>query len=226
MKSEYLVIIPARGGSKRLPGKNILELNNKPLIAYSIEEALKCKKISKVVVTSDDDRILEISKKFGATTIKRPEKFATDTSSSFDAIKHAIKKIKKKYKYIVLLQPTSPLRQLKHIEEAIQLFEKKSANAVISVCEVEHPVQWTMSLDENLNMNNFVKNIDTRRSQEQKTHYRLNGSIYIIKTNKLLNKKTFFLTKNTYAYIMDKKYSIDIDDEFDFKLAECLVSIR
>lgn len=222
----FLAIIPARGGSKRLPRKNILDLNGKPLISWTIEAALKSKYITKTIVTSDDDEILDIAQKYGSDIIKRPADLASDTASSFDAIEHTILKQKEQYDYIILLQPTSPLRTHKHIDEAIELLLEKNADAVISVCEVEHPIQWTMSLDENLNMNNFVKNIDTRRSQDQKTHYRLNGSIYIIKTNKLLNKKTFFLTKKTYAYIMDKKYSIDIDDEFDFKLAECLVSIR
>ena len=106
----FLAIIPARGGSKRLPRKNILNLGGKPLIAYSIEAGLDSSYIDKVVVTSDDDEILTISKKYGAVTINRPDELASDTSTTFDAIKHTVDNCEK-YDYIVLLQPTSPLRK-------------------------------------------------------------------------------------------------------------------
>lgn len=222
--NKYLAVIPARGGSQRLPRKNILELNAKPLVCWSIEAALNSKKIDKVVVSSDDEEILKISRESGATVIQRPVKLATNTSSGFEAIKHAIEAFKEEYEYIVLLQPTSPLRNTKHIDDAITLLEEKNADAVISVCEVDHPVQWTMTLADDRNMSNFVKNIDTRRSQEQETHYRLNGAIYICKRAKLLVKKSFFLEKNIYAYLMDRKCSIDIDEKIDLLMAELLLN--
>ena len=222
LDQSFLAIIPARGGSKRLKNKNILNLAGKPTIAYSIEVALKSKYINSVVVTSDSDEILQVSKEYGANTIKRPKELAEDSTSSFDAIEHTIKSLEP-YEYIVLLQPTSPLRSLNDIDKAIELLKEKKADAVISFCEVDHPVQWTTSLNSTLKLDNFIDNINTKRSQEQKKYYRLNGAIYIVRTKKLLEEKTFFLKKNSYAYIMDKRNSIDIDDEIDFLVAQTIV---
>ena len=112
---KILAIIPARGGSKRLPRKNILNLARKPLIAYSIEAALKSKYITKTIVTSDDDEILNIANKYGSDTIKRPDHLASDTATSFDAIEHTILSQNENFDYIILLQPTSPLRTTKHL---------------------------------------------------------------------------------------------------------------
>ena len=123
----FLAIIPARGGSKRLPHKNVLKLAGKPLIAWSIDAGLQSQYIDKVIVTSDDDEILNIAKQFKGEVIKRPEELASDTATSFDAIKHTIENVEK-YDYIVLLQPTSPLRNFKHIDNAIKLLESKKAN--------------------------------------------------------------------------------------------------
>ena len=217
----FLAIIPARGGSKRLPRKNILKLGSKPLISWSIEAAKKSKYIDDVVVSSDDDEILRVAKQSGARLIKRPAKLASDTSSSFDAIAHALHCVEKRYDYIILLQPTSPLRDFNHIDEAIELLDKKDADAVVSVCEMSHSPLWSNTLDESLSMSEFLRDeVLNKRSQDLDTFYRLNGAIYICKTDKLLGAKSFFLKENIYAYIMDKKSSVDIDDEFDFKLAE------
>jgi len=151
----FLAIIPARGGSKRLPRKNILDLNGTPLIAYSIEAGLKSKYIDKVIVSSDDEEILKISKKYGALTLIRPDELAGDMATTFDAIAHTIENTKE-YDYIVLLQPTSPLRDEKHIDEAIELLEGKEANAVVSVCEMEHSPLWSNTLDSTLSMKGFL----------------------------------------------------------------------
>jgi len=222
----FLAVIPARGGSKRLPNKNILDLKGKPLIVWSIEAAKKSKYIDEIVVSSDSDKILEIAKKYSVTTIKRPDNLATDTASSVDVIKHVIYNIKEKYDYIVLLQPTSPLRNEKHIDEAIEELIKKNADAIISVCEIDHPVEWSNVLPENLSMENFISKENLKRSQDLPKRYRINGAIYICKTDKFLKENTFFLEKNIFAYIMDKKSSVDIDDEFDFKLAEFLMKYK
>lgn len=218
----FLAIIPARGGSKRLPRKNVLDLCGKPLIAYSIETGLKSKYINEVVVTSDDDEILAISEKFGSETIKRPDELASDTSTTFDAIKHAIDNLEK-YDYIVLLQPTSPLRDEKHIDEAIELLMKKEADAVVSVCEMEHSPMWSNTLDDSLSMKNFLTDeILNKRSQDLEKYYRLNGAIYICKTEKLLKAKSFFLKKNIFAYRMDRESSVDIDEEIDFRITQII----
>jgi CMP-N-acetylneuraminic acid synthetase len=220
----FLAIIPARGGSKRLPRKNLLDLNGKPLIAYSIEAGLKCEYIDKVIVSSDDDEILNISKKFGADTIIRPDKLASDTATSFDAIKHTIENVDK-YDYAVLLQSTSPLRTSSHIKEAIELLEKKNADAVVSVCEMEHSPLWSNTLDATLSMQGFLRDeVLNKRSQDLEKYYKLNGAIYICKVEKLLEQKSFFLKENIFAYIMDRDISVDIDNTLDFKITALLVT--
>ena len=220
----FLAIIPARGGSKRLPRKNILDLNGRPLIAWSIEAGLNSKYIDKVVVTSDDDEILTISKKYGAVTINRPDELASDTATTFGAIKHTVDNCEK-YDYIVLLQPTSPLRNEKHLDEAVELLESKKSNAVVSVCEMEHSPLWSNTLDESLSMAGFLKDEAlNKRSQDLEKYYRLNGAIYICKTEKLLEEKSFFLKENIFSYVMDRKSSVDIDEEIDFKIAEVILN--
>ena len=215
----FLAIILARGGSKRLPRKNILDLNGKPLIAYSIEAGLKSRYIDKVIVSSDDDEILSLSKKFGADIIKRPNELASDTATSFDAIKHTIEN-SNKYDYIVLLQPTSPLRNSTHIDEAIELLDSKNADAVVSVCEMEHSPLWSNTLDDSLSMCGFLRDeVLSKRSQDLEKYYRLNGAIYICKIDKLLEEESFFLKENIFAYVMDRESSIDIDEGIDFKIA-------
>lgn len=218
----FLAIILARGGSKRLPRKNILDLNGKPLIVWTIEAGLKSKYIDKVIVSSDDDEILNISKKYGTDIIKRPCELASDTATTFDAIKHTVENLKK-YDYTVLLQPTSPLRNEKHIDDAIELLESKKADAIISVCEMDHSPLWSNILPEDLSMKNFLREeVLNKRSQDLEKYYRLNGAIYICRTDKLLEEGSFLLKNNIFAYVMDRKSSIDIDEEIDFKFAEIL----
>jgi len=218
-----LAIIPARGGSKRLPGKNILELAGKAMISWTIEAALNSKYIDDTLITSDCDTILDIAQKYDTRTIKRPPELSGDDASSVDAIIHALKQVSEKYDYVVLLQPTSPLRTSRHIDEAIMLLNEKNADAIISVSEMNHSPLWSNQLDDSLSMENFLdEEILNKRSQELSTFYRLNGAIYICNIKKLLKEKTFFIQKNIYAYKMDKESSVDIDDDMDFKLAELL----
>ena len=220
----FLAIVPARGGSKRLPRKNILNLNGKPLIAYSIEAGLQSKYIDKVIVTSDDEEILNVSKEFGADIIKRPDELASDIATSFDAIKHTIENVDK-YDYIILLQPTSPLRSAVQIDEAIDLLETKEANAVVSVCEMDHSPLWSNTLPQDASMQGFLRDeVLNKRSQDLEKYYRLNGAIYICKTDKLLEEESFLLKENIFAYVMDRESSIDIDEKIDFKIAEVLIN--
>jgi len=220
---KFLAIIPARGGSKRLPHKNILDLGGKPLISYTIEAALQSKNIDKVVVTSDDDEILKIAHNYGAATIRRPEILANDTATTFDAVQHVLSQIKG-YQYTVLLQPTSPLRNRLHIDEAIEMLDEKSADAVVSVCEMEHSPLWSNTLPKDCSMQNFLrKDIIDKRSQDLEVYYRLNGAIYICDTKRLLEEKQFLLSSNIFAYKMSRENSIDIDEKIDFRLAELYI---
>ncbi|HUH42317.1 MAG TPA: acylneuraminate cytidylyltransferase family protein [Sulfurimonas sp.] len=218
----FLAVIPARGGSKRLPRKNVLDLCGKPLIGWSIEAGMKNKYIDKVIVSSDDEEILKISKEYGADVLKRPSELANDTATTFDTIAQVINNVKK-YDYVVLLQPTSPLRNEKHIDEAIELLESKDADAVVSVCEMDHSPLWSNTLDKSLSMESFLKDeVLNKRSQDLEKFYRLNGAIYICKTDKLLEEKSFFLKENIFAYKMDKECSVDIDEEIDLRIAEVM----
>lgn len=224
LKKTFLAIIPARGESKRLPQKNLLDLCGKPLIAWSIEAGLKSKYIDNLAVSSDDDKILDIADEYNVRAIKRPKKLANDTATTFDVIKHTIDKLET-YDYIVLLQPTSPLRNCKHIDESINLLEQKNADAVISVCEMEHSPLWSNTLDKDGIMDNFLRDaVINKRSQDLEKYYRLNGAIYICRTDKLLKQNSFFLKQNTYAYIMNRESSVDIDYEIDLKFANFLAS--
>lgn len=217
----FLAIIPARGGSKRLPRKNVLNIAGKPLIAWTIESGLKSRYIDKVVVSSDDDEIIKISQNYGTEIIRRPVELASDTATTFDAIRHAIENTESEYDYIVLLQPTSPLRDEKHIDEAIELLMLKNADAVISVSEMDHNPLWSNTLPEDGDMSLFLRDgIKNKRSQDLEKYYRLNGAIYICKTERLLEEKTFFIKDNIFAYYMDRKSSIDIDEKIDFMFAE------
>jgi CMP-N-acetylneuraminic acid synthetase len=219
----YLAIIPARGGSKRLPRKNLLDLNGKPLVAWSIEAGLNSKYMDKVVVTSDDADILTIAEDYGVLSINRPIELSSDTATTFDAVEHAIENIKY-YDYIVLLQPTSPLRTEWHIDKAIEFLINKEADAIVSVCEMDHSPLWSNTLDDTLSMAEFLtKSIKNKRSQDLDSYYRINGAIYICDTKKLLKEKGFFIENGIYAFKMDRETSIDIDNEIDFQLADLIL---
>jgi CMP-N,N'-diacetyllegionaminic acid synthase len=221
-----LAVILARSGSKRLPNKNILDLAGKPLIAWSIDSGLKSKYIDKVVVSSDSEEILNISKQYGSDVIQRPTILANDTASSFDAVKHTIGNIKDIFDYVVLLQPTSPLRNNKHIDEAFELLNKNRADAIISVTEVDHSPLWSSTLPKDGSMINFITtDILGKRSQDLEKYYRLNGALYICKIKRLLEESTFFIKDQIFAYKMDRESSVDIDEGIDFKLAEVLLAM-
>lgn len=220
----FLAVIPARGGSKRVPRKNALLLGDKPLIAWSIEAAKKSRYIDTVVVSSDDDEILSIAKEFGADMLKRPKELATDSATTFDTIVHVIENMEKSYEYIVLLQPTSPLRESIDIDEAIEMLEQKGADGVVSVCEMEHSPLWSNTLPDDMSMQNFLKDeVINKRSQDLQKYYRLNGAIYIVKIDKFLKQKSVFLDKNIFAFEMNQERSIDIDTKLDFKIANSLI---
>ena len=226
MNKKFLAIIPARGGSKRLLNKNIIELAGKPLISWTLDEALKSKYLDDIVVSTDDKKIRDVVEKYSSIKIiDRPKELSTDTANTFDALEHTINSIEEKYDYIVLLQVTSPLRKSFHIDEAIEFLISKNADSVVSVSKTEHSPLWCNTLPKDLCMKNFLKDeVKNKRSQDLETYYQLNGAIYICKVDKLLKEKTFFLEDNIFAYLMEKKYSIDIDEEVDLKIADAFLN--
>jgi len=228
-KMKILAIIPARGGSKRLPRKNILPLAGKPLIAWTIDEAKKSIFITDIVVSTDDIEIADISKMHGAKVpFLRPDILSNDTATSVDVVKHCIdfcdRELGKKYDFVLLLQPTSPLRTVEDIDGSVELLVKKNADSVISMCMCEHSPIWTNTLPSDNNINNFdrvdFKNI---RSQDLPTYYRYNGAVYLTNIKRLLDENVFSFSTNSFAYIMPTERSVDIDSEIDFRLAKVII---
>ena len=221
-----LAIIPARGGSKGVPGKNIKELAGKPLIAYTIKAAIESDIFEKVIVSTDDEKIAQISMEYGADIpFMRPYEISGDSISSDDVILHAISFYQQQgieYKEVCKLQPTSPLRNGKHLREAYQLFQEKEADFLVSVCECEHSPLWAGVIGEDLRLDDFIpEKVKRACRQDLPTYYRLNGAIYMAKTTSFCHNKNF-LGKNSVAYIMQQEDSIDIDSELDFRMAEII----
>lgn len=218
-----LGIIPARSGSKGLKDKNIKELNGKPLMAYTIDAALKTKVFDKVIVSTDSELYANIAEIYGAESVIRPSNLSQDISSTLDVIEHTLLNEIEEYDYFVLLQPTSPLRNCNHIMEALEKLIETNSISVISVCEAEHSPQLMSTLDASMSMNGFIEKGNNKRRQDLKTFYRLNGSIYIMKTKEFIKTKNFY-GENSLAYVMDSLSSIDIDNEIDFSVAEHLAT--
>ncbi|MGL5053242.1 MAG: cytidylyltransferase domain-containing protein [Cetobacterium sp.] len=225
MNEKILAIIPARSGSKGLLHKNIKELNGKPLIAYTIEAAKKSEIFEDIFVSTDSKEYAEISEKYGATIpFLREELLSGDTSKISDVIADILdrlEKLGKKYDYFILLQPTSPLRDEDDIIKAYNLLKEKNANSVVSVCEADHSPLWMNNLDESLSMDNFIKDLNKNR-QELKKYYRINGAIYLSKVDYYKKNRNFY-DNSSFAYIMLKQNSVDIDTLLDFKFAEYLI---
>ncbi len=219
-----IAIITARSGSKGLPDKNIRELCGKPLLAYSIECALRSGQFAKVFVSTDSEKYAEIAAHFGAdASFLRSEETSGDMAGSWDVVREVVNRFEQKGEFfdrIMLLQPTSPLRTVSDIRNSFLLMEEKGANSVVSVCEMEHSPLWSNTLGEDLCMDNFRReNYCDIRRQELPIYYRLNGAVFLIKRGEL--EQPQMLRHKSYAYIMPTERSIDIDTEFDFKIAEC-----
>jgi len=223
-----LAIIPARGGSKGVPKKNIRILGGKPLIQWTIEAALNSSKVDRVILSTDDEEIAEICRPLGVEIpFLRPSYLAKDESIAVDNYIYTMDRLAKEFditedEFTVLL-PTAPFRGAEDIDNAIDMFYETRADSVISCCELEHPIEWSLKLNMNskiLDIKNF-KNLKNR--QDYPLSYRPNGAIYILKKSLLKEHKTYF-TKKTYAYLMTPKKSIDIDTLLDFNYAEFLIN--
>ncbi|ASQ46428.1 acylneuraminate cytidylyltransferase family protein [Legionella clemsonensis] len=225
---KILAVIPARGGSKRLPRKNILTLANKPLLAYSIIAAKQCSLITETVVTSDDEEICELAKKMGVDVINRPIELATDTVSNEYVVEHALKLfIENNYfpDYVVLLQPTSPLRTAKHLQECLQNFLSSEMKSVMSVCPVEHhPGKCMRIIGREVKPYTSPEDVE-KRTQELETVYRQNGAIYALKTKDFLKQLKFYQLP-CLPYVMQSEDSVDVDSKVDLLLCELLLASR
>lgn len=221
-----LAVIPARGGSKGVPRKNIRQLAHQPLIAWSIEAGKKSKYVDRLIVSTEDEEIAEIARRYLAEVpFLRPKELALDNSTSAETIIYTIEEIFRrdntKYDYLLLLQPTSPMRNEIHIDEAIEFLLDKEKEALVSITELEHPVYWNRMVDDSNRLLPFLQYDKQKkyRRQDFEKIYRLNGAIYLIHTETFLRCESFE-TDNTLSYIMDRKSSVDIDSIEDFELAE------
>jgi len=224
-----IAIIPARGGSKGIPKKNLRKLQGKPLIAHTIEQAFSCKYLDEVIVSTDDPEISDISKEYGAEIpFLRPKKLAEDDSSTIDVVMHSIDFLETNEYYpktLVLLQPTSPLRTVEDIENALKLYIKHDVDSVVSVSEFDHSPYWSMKIENDYLKPNFGEKFLKMRRQDLPQLYMPNGSIYISSPEDLRKFNGFFGDK-IIPYIMPKERSVDIDTMLDFKLAELLLGER
>lgn len=221
-----IAIIPARSGSKGLRDKNIKLLDGKPLMAYTIEAAKASGQFDVIHVSTDSERYAEIAGNCGADVpFLRDQDLAGDTAGTWDVLRAVLRKYEdlgKQFDMVTLLQPTSPLRDAEDIKGACELFEKKDADSVVSVCMTEHSPLLCNTLDGNLSMKDFIDMEKVGRRQGLPDYYRLNGAIYIQKVPLMMEGATLYGDKS-YAYVMKKEKSVDIDDAFDFLMAEAVV---
>ena len=215
-----LALIPARGGSKGIKDKNIVEVMGRPLINYTIEAAKGSKYIDRIVVSTDSIIIKNISEESGADVpFLRPEYLASDTATTLEAVLHAIyilEEMGDSYDILVLLQTTSPLRTTKDIDGAIETFIENECNSVVAVSPVNDSPILIRTIDQNGKLKKLLKCGSTIRRQDMPTYYRVNGSIYVNLVQNI-NKYTSF-NDNGVPYFMDKERSLDIDEPIDLEL--------
>lgn len=221
-----LAVIPARSGSKGIPDKNIKEINNKPLMAYTIEACKKSQLFDEIIVSTDSTQYADMAIRYGASVpFFRSLKLASDTASSNEVILEVLNQyhnLGKDFTHFMLLQPTSPLRNERHIIESVQILLEKKADALVSVSKVEHPSFLQVFLEANGRIRTDCLQIRKRR-QDSVMEYQINGAIYLASTEFFMKTKDFY-GENTYAYLMKEEESIDIDNEFHFALATWLMS--
>ncbi len=221
---DVLALIPARGGSKRVKDKNIRYLQDKPLIVHTIEQAKAAKLVTRVIVSTDSLKIKEVAQAFDCEVIDRPAEFATDTATTLSVLQHALRHLQEKEKYnptyLVLLQPTSPLRTAEDIDKAINLMKNNNVDCVTSVVEAQEKPYWMFKIENGI-LKRLLDNSGTR-TQDLPKSYLLNGAIYVLKPTNILQGKTTLgvLGEKNMPYLMPYKSSVDIDTEEDFAKVE------
>ena len=223
-----LAVVPARGGSKGLPGKNIRELAGKPLIAWSIEAGRQSRYVDTLFVSTACPDIARVARQWGGDVpFMRPAELATDEAKGIDAILHAVRWHRENgqvFDLVLVLQPTSPLRTAEDIDHAVEFFFAKNAGAVVSVCPTDHHPWWSNTLPSDGSMKDFLRpELQNINRQSLPTFYRLNGAIYLAQID-FLEKTRSFVADGAFGCPMVSEKSIDIDNLLDFKLAEILLS--
>ena len=218
-----LAIVPARGGSKRLPGKNIIQFLGKPLITWTIKSANESKYIDKTIVSTDSQKIASVCEKDGFNVpFLRPKELASDSAKTIDTILHVIQNTEKQFDVTIILQPTSPLRQATDIDNALEFMFDSNSPSCVSVCKPGKPIHWSYKKNaDHLLKPIFDKEHPIIQEKEHDNIFMPNGAIFIAKTKWLLKNKTF-IKNNTIGYEMSKVKSIDIDTDFDLKIAKTI----
>jgi len=229
-KPSSLAIIPARGGSKGLPRKNILPMLGKPLIAYTIKAARQAESINRIVVSTDDVETAEIATRFLAEVpFFRPPELAQDDATTLGVLQHVLSMLKSLENYepdiVVLLQPTSPLRHAEDIDRAVTILRQTSADSVVSLCLVDHNPHWMSRLEADRVLPFLEKAPIYTRRQDLPPVYRINGAVYVTRPEIIMNQNRL-LGEDTRGYIMDSESSIDIDTAFDMKVASLYMEER
>ncbi len=227
VKSKILAVIPARGGSKGLPRKNILEIAGKPLIEWTIEAARKSTMIDRFILSSDDSEIIDVAKRCGCEVpFVRPKELAEDDTPGISPVLHALEMLHENYDYVVLLQPTSPLRTAADVDACIELCMKSGAPCCVSVVLSEQNPYWMYSLNSNHHLDPIMKNRSMYlRRQELPPVYSLNGAVYVADSKWLFKTKSF-IDAETIGYVMPKERSMDIDSQIDFDICELYLQHR
>ena len=226
-----LGIIPARGGSKSIPGKNIFPLAGKPLVAYTIEVGLQAQTTDRLIVSTDDERIADVARRYGAEVpFMRPTELAQDDTPGIAPILHAVRWLEEHEKYqpdfVMCLQPTSPLRTAGDIDAAVELILQRNAAVVVSVTPVDYHPYWMKRLDAEGRIRDFITlDHPMTRRQDLPQVYALNGAIYLARREVLLEQESWY-TDETYAYVMPPERSLDIDTSWDLYLTDLILRTR
>lgn len=224
MSGSALALVPARGGSVRVPGKNLRAVGGRPLIMWTLDAARDAPDVDRVVVSTDDARIAELASAAGAEVHQRPTHLATGNATTSDAVVDALNSLEDLPAHVVVLQPTSPLRTPQDIQGALSRASERHCDGVISVCRCEWPPEWANTLPADRSMDRFFRpGVRGTRSQDLPVRYRLNGAVYVYRTQRLLAEGTTSFDGGLVAYEMPVSRSIDIDTEDDLTLADCLL---
>lgn len=230
MIGDVLAIIPARGGSKGLPGKNVTPLRGKPLIAWTIEAARQARRISRVVVSTDSPQIADAARAFGAEVpFLRPDELARDDTPAVDAALHALDWLLTHERYepdwVALLQPTSPLRVAEDIDACAALAAERDAAAVVSVTPAHPHPYWARRIDGDGQLSPLLEVAVPATRQSLPDAFSLNGAVYLVRTSSLRERRTFHPPR-TWAYVMPRERSIDVDSAMDLRIADALWDLR
>ncbi|MBF0371189.1 MAG: acylneuraminate cytidylyltransferase family protein [Magnetococcales bacterium] len=220
---KVLGVIPARGGSKGVPRKNIRDLGGKPLIAWTIEAAKACPHIDRLVLSSEDEEIMAVAREWGCEVpFPRPKELAGDNTLAIDVALHLLESLQERYEFMVWLQPTSPLRSSEDITRCLELCLEEGVPGSITVCDAGKSPYWMYEVEASGNMTPILKrDITGLQRQDLPQAYTLNGAVHVARVDYVLNKRKF-PNGNSKAYIMPPNRSIDIDTELDFKIAALL----